>query len=66
MRLYQAVDKMDGEDSYWLVYPTGEVAVMYVGRVRLECIAINARRFLTSAPERFNDAIDPVLVKEWD
>jgi hypothetical protein len=65
MRLYQAVDKLDGADSYWLVYPNGEVAVLYVRGLVAEDVRYSARYYARSKPERFNDAINPVLVKEW-
>lgn len=66
MKLYQAVDKLDGADSYWLVYPNGEVAVMYARGLAAECVHYNAPHMSKSEPERFNDAINPVLVEEWD
>ena len=65
MKLYQAVDKLDGADSYWLVYPNGEVAVIYARGLQLEAIKYSARYYSRSEPKRFNDAINPVLVREW-
>lgn len=63
MKLYQAVDKLDNKESFFLVYPDQSVAVMLVTDVKT--VKRNARRYLTNPSLRFDDAINPVLVEEW-
>lgn len=68
MKLYKAIDKVDGSVSAFLIYNNGEVAVSIwvfedVGEITsakglAEC-------YLRDPAERFNDAIDPVLIAEW-
>lgn len=63
MKLYKAVDKLDGRESFFLVYPDNTVATMYCCSV--ETVRANACLHLRDPVERFNDAIDPVLIAEW-
>lgn len=69
MKLYKAVDKLDGSVSMFLLYDNGEVAVNFWGpwtnaeKRRLVCIVQDS--YLREPAERFNDAIDPVLIAEW-
>lgn len=63
-QLFKAIDKIDGEESFFLRYENGEVAVMMVSNV--SSVQRNAHLYLTDDAERFEDAINPVLVAEWD
>ncbi len=63
MKLYKAIDALDGTDSFFLVYPSREVAVMLVNCV--QTVKHCQDMYLKDPAERFADAIDPVLVEEW-
>ncbi len=63
MKLFKAIDALDGTDSFFLVYPSGEVAVMHFCSV--EAVKHNQSVYMKDRAERFADAIDPVLVWEW-
>ena len=73
MKLYKAVDKLDGELCMFLVYGGGKVAVMewymtdsyMTDSEMVHAVKGNADRYLTEPAERFSDAIDPVLIAEW-
>lgn len=64
MKLYQAIDALDDTDSFFLVYPDGRVAVMPHGS--LEAVKGKESFYLTEAANRFQDAINPVLLAEWN
>lgn len=69
MKLYKAVDVVDDAMSAFLVYDNGEVAVStWVFEASEEEVATAksaAPHYLRAPAERFNDAIDPVLIAEW-
>lgn len=68
MKLYKAVDSLDGAVSMFLVYGFGKVAVMewYMTDTEMvHAVKVAARYYATEPAERFNDAIDPVLIAEW-
>ncbi|MBU8970810.1 hypothetical protein KSS88_18360 [Bacillus altitudinis] len=69
MKLYKAVDKVDGDMSAFLVYDNRKVAVSYWGELpdadKVEIVKIAASDYLREPAERFNDAVDPVLIAEW-
>lgn len=68
MKLYKAVDKLDGAVSMFLVYGGGAVAVMewyLTDSEMVYSVKVAAHHYATEPAERFNDAIDPVLVAEW-
>lgn len=68
MKLYKAVDSLDGAVSMFLVYGCGKVAVMewYMTDTEMvHAVKVAARYYATEPAERFNDAIDPVLIAEW-
>lgn len=69
MKLYKAVDKQDGKKSMFLVYDNGEVAVSYWGfhtdAGREQVARENQHSYRLDDAERFNDAVDPVLIAEW-
>lgn len=68
MKLYKAVDKMDGELCMFLVYGCGKVAVMewyMTDSEMVHAVKDCAGYYATVPAERFNDAIDPVLIAEW-
>lgn len=68
MKLYKAVDKLDGELCMFLVYGCGKVAVMegyMTDSEMVHAVKGAARYYMTEPAERFNDAIDPVLIAEW-
>ena len=69
MKLYEAVDRLDGKKSMFLVYDNGKVAVGYwrlkTGAEQEQEARINQHAYLLDPAERFNDAIDPVLIAEW-
>lgn len=66
-KLYKAVDKQDGKMSCFLVNDKGVAVSTHYGSDMEEiddckhCEDI----FGYSSLERFNDAIDPVLIAEW-
>lgn len=68
MKLYKAVDKQDDNMSAFLVYNNGGVAVKTWRFSESEEVASSkdcAGQYLRDSAERFNDAIDPVLIAEW-
>lgn len=68
MKLYKAVDSLDGAVSMFLVYSCGKVAVMewYMTDTEMvHAVKVAARYYATEPAERFNDAVDPVLIAEW-
>lgn len=68
MKLYKAVDKLDDNMSAFLVYNNGEVAVsswVFEESEEVEAAKHDAPHYLCDPAERFNDAIDPVLIAEW-
>ena len=68
MKLYKAVDKLDGELCMFLVYGGGKVAVMewYMPDSEMvHTVKVAAIYYVTEPAERFNDAINPVLIAEW-
>ena len=68
IKLYKAVDKLDGDLCMFLVYENGKVAVMdwYMSDSEMvRAVKSAARYYMTETAERFNDAIDPVLIAEW-
>ena len=69
MKLYKAVDELDGEPSMFLVYDNGEVAVSawgpYSDGEKARCARRLQGMYLRDSSERFKDAIDPVLIAEW-
>lgn len=69
MKLYKAVDNQDGKLSMFLVYDNGEVAVSSWGqcnnRGKERCARRSQGMYLREDAERFDDAIDPVLIAEW-
>jgi len=64
MKLYQAIDKLDNTDSFFLIYPDGYVATMLA--CSIDTVKRNASYYLKDGAIRFKDAIDPVLVAEWN
>lgn len=68
MKLYKAVDKLDGGLCMFLVYGCGKVAVMewyMTDSEMVHAVKGTARYYMTEPVERFKDAIDPVLIAEW-
>lgn len=69
MELYKAVDKLGGMTSMFLVYDNGEVAVNFWGPYsngeKERRVRVVQDVYIRSSAERFNDAIDPVLIAEW-
>lgn len=68
MKLYKAVDDMDGVMSAFLVYEHGEVAVtswVFEDSEEVAAAKHAAPHYLRDPAERFNDAVDPVLIAEW-
>lgn len=68
MKLYKAVDKLDGAVTAFLVYDNGEVAAsswMFSESGEVEAAKNYASQYLRDSAERFKDAIDPVLIAEW-
>ena len=68
MKLYKAVDKLTEQMCAFLVYPNGEVATSYWAFSNSEEVAAAkdcADQYLRESAERFNDAIDPILIAEW-
>lgn len=69
MKLYKAVDKLDNTESMFLLYEYGKVAVSYWGELpdadKVEMVKGMVSDYLRQPAERFNDAIDPVLIAEW-
>lgn len=65
MKLYKATDALDNTDSFFLVYPNGEVAVMLEGG-SVENIRAKTLKFERTPADRFDDAVNPVLVAEWE
>ena len=68
MKLYRAVDKMDGADSMFLVYDNEEVAVAgwaFSDSEEVQLVKQCTGDYLRSSARRFKDAIDPVLIMEW-
>lgn len=68
MKLYKAIDKLDNEVSAFLVHAGGEVSVSaWWFSEAGEILAAKkcANQYLRDPAERFNDAIDPVLIAEW-
>ncbi len=63
MKLYQAVDKLDNKDSFFLVYADSSVATMLT--CSIETVKRNANYYLKDKAVRLEDAIDPVLIAEW-
>ncbi len=63
MKLYKAVDALDNAESLFLVYPSGEVATMYIASV--ETVKALQDEYLKDPACRFEYAIDPVLIAEW-
>ncbi len=63
MKLFKAIDALDGTYSFFLVYPSGEVAVMLL--CPIEAVKHNQSVYMKDRAERFADAIDPILVEEW-
>lgn len=66
-KLYKAVDKQDGTLSCFLMNDEGVAVSTHCGN-DMEEIAICKRCediFFYSSLERFNEAIDPVLIAEW-
>lgn len=64
MKLYKAVDAIANAESLFLVYPSGEVATMFSASV--ETVRAHQDMYLKGPAKRFNDAIDPVLIAEWE
>lgn len=68
MKLYKAVDKLDGNLCMFLVYGGGKVAVMdwYMSDSEMvRAVKGAAQYYVTRSAERFKDAVDPVLIAEW-
>ena len=63
MKLYQAVDKLDGTDTFFLVYADGSVATMPV--CELWIVKDNVDYYARESAKRFKDVINPVLIAEW-
>lgn len=63
MKLYKATDKVDGCESFFLVYPDRSVAVMYP--TSIDQVKRNSDFYSISDPERIADALNPVLLAEW-
>lgn len=63
MKLYQAIDKLDNTDTFFLVYSDGSVATM--PRCELWIVKDNVDYYARGTAKRFEDAIDPVLIEEW-
>ena len=63
MKLYQAIDKKDGKDTFFLVYADGSVAPMPVCSIKT--VKHNQKYYARDSADRFDDAIDPVLIAEW-
>ena len=68
MKLYKAVDRLTKQMCAFLVYPDGEVATSYWAFSDAEEVGLAkkcAEGYLRDSAERFNDAVDPVLIAEW-
>lgn len=63
MKLYQAIDKLDNTDTFFLVYPDGSVAPMPVCEIWI--VKDNVDYYARESAKRLKDAINPVLVEEW-
>ena len=63
MKLFQAIDKLDNTETFFLVYGDGSVAPMPVCDIAL--VKYNAAYYARDDASRFADAVDPVLVAEW-
>lgn len=67
-KLYRATDKLDNADSSFLVHPDGRVTVSswtYSDEEEIELAKELASTYSWSLAERFEDAINSVLVAEW-
>lgn len=68
MKLYRAVDTIDGEVSAFLVYDDNKVSVAGWDLSDEEEISLAkelADKYLKDRYSRFDDAINPVLIAEW-
>lgn len=68
MKLYRAVDAIDGEVSAFLVYDDNKVSVAGWDLSDEEEISLAkelADKYLKDSSSRFDDAINPVLIAEW-
>lgn len=68
MKLYKAVDKVDDNMSAFLVYNNGDVSVstwVFEDAGEIASAKRLAECYLRDPAERFNDAVDPVLIAEW-
>lgn len=63
MKLYKAIDKLDNNETFFLVYDDGSVAPMPVCDVSV--VKRNVDYYARNKASRFADAVDPVLVAEW-
>lgn len=66
-KLYRAIDGFDNTDSYFLLREDGFVAISYWNEYGQEenCIK-NCKIYSYSENERFNDALNPVLIAEFE
>lgn len=66
-KLYKAVDKKNGVFSAWLVNNKGVAVMYYLGSDdrQVDLSMENELIYAYAAIERFNDAVDPVLIAAW-
>lgn len=66
-KLYKAVDKQDGTMSCFLMNDEGVAVSTHCGDDMREIDDCKhcEEMFIYSSLERFNDAINPVLIAEW-
>lgn len=66
-KLYKAVDKKDGELSAWIVNNRGVAVKLWTrsDNWQINSSMNNELLYLYYDIERFNDAVDPVLIAEW-
>ena len=69
-KVYRAIDKIDGEESIFLVKENGDVNVSvcftdWGFEVEIYAIKKALHSLPMHSPSRFEDAIDPVLIGEF-